>query len=379
MKSHYDAAVVGGGPAGLICATELRSLGGDVVVIERDKTIGEPVQCAGLFNLDGLERLGIQKGDFVLNEVKGARFYGGDGVAKIRAKKSKACVVDRAAFDRHLAQCYGGELAAGRAVETIKRAGKGFELEGAGFETSASRVVLATGCGQGLHRAVGLDAPGAFIFTSQQEMVGVNVDTDLVEIYAGPVAPGFFAWVIPIGKTRARVGLGTLGPENSVQRLFAAFVNRLKDDGKLGPDSRTVSSSGGPIPLYEPGLRIENNGAYSVGDAASQVKATTGGGVMLGGLAAKILARSIHNGESYAKNLEALERELSNHLLIRKVLNRFGDTEYGHMAEFLNRPDVKQAVEEHGDMDIVSPLLKIVMGDPAMLEQAMRMFDRALA
>lgn len=375
----YDVAVVGAGPAGLICATELEKLGEDVVVIEKDKKIGEPVDCAGLFNKRGLERLGIKEDAFVLNEVKGARFISASGKsADVGGQKNKAVVVDRGEFDRFLASKYSGELILEKTVKGTRKHEENFWLDVPGRAIEAKKVVLATGQNANLHKAFGLSSPKKYISTSQYEIKGVITDPDFVEMYVGSVAPGFFAWVIPVDEKVARVGLGILDAEKSTHHYMSAFLKRLKKEGKFKGHEKVVHKSGGLVPLFDPALKILKDGAYLVGDAAGQVKATTGGGVMLGGLAAKGLAQAIHTDTGYVSHLGEVGKELKNHLLIRKVINKFGDEQYENMIEYLNKPDVRKTIEKEGDMDLVGPLMKSFMKNPMMMMRGMKLAGRGL-
>ncbi len=375
----HDVAVIGAGPAGLICATELEKLGEDTIVIEKNEKIGEPVECAGLFNIDGLKRLEIENGDYILNEIRGARFISANGaIAEIKGKESKAYVTDRGGFDRFLANGYKGKLVLGEEVTGARKKAKSYELKTGKKTIEAEKVVLATGYATNLHKAFCLSGPEKFISTSQYEIVGTKVDTDFVELYMGSVAPGFFAWVIPVCEGTARVGIGILDAPESTHYYMEAFLKRLKKENRFKSDNKVVHKSGGVVPLFEPNLTVAHDNAYLVGDAAGQVKASTGGGVMIGGLAAKALARAIHEGTNYESLLIDINKELSNHLLIRKVINKFGDEQYGHMIDFLNKPQIKKIIEEKGDMDLVGPLMESVMKNPLMMVQALKFLGKGI-
>ena len=71
--------------------------------------------------------------------------------------------------------------------------------------------------------------------------------------------------------------------------------------------------------------KLQKKNVYLVGDAGMQVKATTGGGVVTGLLAAEALAKSIIKNKSYAQQLKKLNRELKITRMIRKRLNKFND------------------------------------------------------
>lgn len=373
----HDVVVVGAGPAGLICAAELQKRGIGALVIERDKRIGEPVECAGLFNIDGLERLGIKRGKYVLNEIAGVRIYSPCGaLSEIKAKSGKAYVAGRGEFDRFLANEYRGEISVGDAVTGAKRSGDSWKLKSSSGAVEAKRVVLATGYDCSLHKGFGMGSPEKFFHTSQYEIEGMSLEKDLVELYVGSVAPGFFAWVIPVNESTARVGVGTLDAPGPIHNYMEGFLKRLKSEGRFNAKNKIVHKSGGLIPLYDPGLSVSGDNVYLVGDAAGQVKATTGGGVMIGGLCAKALARCLHDGTDYASSLAEMNKELGNHLLIRRVMNRFGDEQYEHMIEFLNKPEIKKLIEERGDMDFTGPLIEGALKNPLVLMQAMKFMGK---
>jgi geranylgeranyl reductase family protein len=375
----YDVAIAGAGPAGLICGAELEKLGHNTIVIEKDNVVGEPEECAGLFNINGLKRLGIKKSDYVLNEVSGARFFAADGdVAEIKGKESKAYVVGRGEFDRFLAEQYTGELVMGREVKGARDKGKIYHIDAPGVAVEAENLVVATGHDPSLQKSLNLIGPDEFISTSQYEIKGMDIDTDFVELYLGSVAPGFFAWVIPTSESKARVGLGIIGGEKSTNTYMKEFLAKLKDEGKFKKDNKVVHKSGGLIPLFNPDVGPQYKRTFLVGDAAGHVKATTGGGVMIGGLAAKALAKAIHEGTPYAAGLVDIYKELKNHLLIRRVMNKFGDEQFAHMIEFLNNPDVKGMIEEHGDMDFAGPLINKAMKNPMLMMKAMKFMGGGL-
>ena len=118
-----------------------------------------------------------------------------------------------------------------------------------------------------------------------------NVNLDAVEVYFGKAyAPGFYGWLIPRPDGSAKVGLATNkgDPREYLKRLMTRHPIASKQLAKatmtnVGFHAITLA---GPIP------QAYTNGFLAVGDCASQVKPTTGGGVIFGLTAAKEAAEA---------------------------------------------------------------------------------------
>ncbi|MDD5112356.1 MAG: FAD-dependent oxidoreductase, partial [Candidatus Altiarchaeota archaeon] len=219
---NYDYAVVGGGPAGCIAAREAAGRG-DVVLFEEHAV--QPVHCAGLISRSGFSALGVRKGAFVLNEIRGAKLFSPLGtVAEVRSGDVKAYAVDRSLFDRHLLE---RALARGVSYENVMVDSVDGRLLSAGNKSfSARNIILATGTNYNLPKSMGLKCPTEFLYGAQYDM-DVECDRDMVELHF--VVPDFFAWVIPL-EDRARVGL--CAKTNPTPHL-ASFVRRLAGGNRL--------------------------------------------------------------------------------------------------------------------------------------------------
>ena len=374
----YDAIIIGAGPAGLMAARHLNEGGLKTLVLEEDKEVGKPVNCAGLFSATGLEKLDIKQGDFILNSVKGSRFFSRDGnSAEIGGKENKAYVVDRARFDSHLAELYSGELRLGERCIEIKKELAGYEIKTEKGSEKCEKLIIATGPSQ-LPLQLGFGVPEKYIDSIQYEIEGVEIDENFVDLYFGSIAPGFFAWMIPTSDSKARVGLGVLDASKRPLEYINEFLSYLKKEGKIKGHNKVISKGGGIIPLYDSSLALQIGDAYLIGDAATQVKATTGGGVMMGGLAAKALADSILSGTDYVTNLTEVNKELKMHIFARKILNRFGDEQYSHMMDFLRKDDVRAILEKSGDMDFLKPLVHEFMKNPKSMGGLAKLFMKGM-
>ena len=74
----------------------------------------------------------------------------------------------------------------------------------------------------------------------------------------------------------------------------------------------------------------------------------------------------------------AIGNELKNHQMVRRIANKFGDAEYEHMIEFLNKPEMKKTLEESGDMDFIGPLVKAAIKNPYLMMQSMKLAGKGL-
>ncbi|MFH1402822.1 MAG: NAD(P)/FAD-dependent oxidoreductase [Candidatus Altiarchaeota archaeon] len=341
----YDAAVVGAGPVGCIAAThaaksmDVALIGGDVC----------RVQCAGLISKSGLERLGVSDGDFILNRIRGARFYSPGGVLfEADGGKTMACVVDRIGFDGHLlnkAVDAGAVRATGRVVDV-----NGTISTSDGSKIKADRIALATGTDYSLHITMGIEKPSEFLIGMQYEM-DVECDNDFAELYF--TVPDFFAWVIPIGD-RARIGLCT---KRNPRPYMEAFVKKLRDEGRLRKDT-VFDEHYGIIPIHKPSMRTQYDGLVTVGDAGGQVKASTGGGIVMGGLAAEYAF-----SDQYEREWKrAVGRELLMHLFIHRFLSGLSPKSLDRLFDLLQ--SVRGSLESGGDMDYASRVISSLAFNP---------------
>src|SRR3989338_5202906 len=124
----------------------------------------------------------------------------------------------------------------------------------------------------------------------------------------------------------------------------------------------------GIIPLYDPKKIIQKDNVYLIGDAAAQVKATTGGGIIPSLKAAHTLCDCILNNKDYNKEFKKSSgRELSLHLKIRNVLNKFSDEDYNKLLKLMNQEKVKKILKKY-DRDTPIPFVfNLLLKEPRFL------------
>ena len=375
MGEKTDIAVIGGGPAGLIAAREAAKRGIEVTIFEEDGEIGVPCHCAGLLSLEGLKEIHVPLDDsYIQNRVRGAHFFSPSKLSfTVERREPVACVVNRSCFDRFLAEQAvhaGARLMLKSRIRSIKRVDGKVLLVGDSGEVTADMAIDAEGVVSHLIKKIGLQPLQArnLLPAIQYDLTGTCIDPDYVEIHTGRnLAPQFFAWVIPLNENSARVGLACR-ETNTRKRLQTFIKDRFK--GENLTKTRTLSgllTTTGPIP------RTFHDNFIAVGDVAGQVKPTTGGGVIWGGICAVTAGETATEAvkaetftgdflENYqARWREKLGKEVSLTLLARRILNKLSDKTIDKVFESVKRSNLHRELSEEGDMDFqAASILRLI-------------------
>lgn len=361
-------AVIGAGPAGSMAARYAAKAGACTILLEEHAAAGWPVQCAGLLGQEAMAESELSPGSHVLHGMRGATVFSPGGARlDFKAKASKAWVVDRRLFDQALlgrAVQEGADLRLSSPVRQIRREKEASVLCLAGGEEISARIVIsAEGVSALLARRAGIAPPQMILSGAQVQVPFAVEDPEKVEVHLG-AAPGLFAWVVPLDEGSARIGL--CARDGACQRLRAF----LKTDviGKRRQGSPVALNVGG-LPLGPPAATAAP-GLMAVGDAAGQVKPTSGGGIYPGLVAAKIAggvaASAAMEGDGSAERLmeydrlwrAALGRELEIGMRVNRMLNKMSAAELDELVGYLaSKSSLIKAIEEHGDIDRPSRLM----------------------
>lgn len=378
-----DILVVGGGPAGLIASCEAAKSGAEVILCEEDTKIGQPCHCAGLLSISGMNRIGVPtQGPYILNNVKGARFFSPSGFSfTIEKSKPIACIVNRSLFDKFLAQKAneaGARINLDFKVQDIIRKKSSIIIRNRRKELTGKIVIDAEGVTSRTLKAVGLKPlEGRCLLPGLQvDLDNISVDPDYVEVHVGKkIAPNFFAWVIPLSERSARVGLGCkeMNPRDCLNTLIKArFGKKLNS---LGAKYR-----GGVIVTCGPIKRTFDDHFLVVGDAAGHVKPTTGGGVIFGGICAQIAgevsAEAVEKNQVTADFLcryeekwkKKLGKEFRIGLLARRILNNLTDEVADKIFKIILEEDLYKILSAEGDMDFQRSILLKILGNKEFLK-----------
>ena len=298
-----DVIVIGAGPAGNNVAYRLASLGYSVTVVDGRKRIGDKL-CTGIVGAECIQRFPLDK-SLVFRDARVARVIAPGGEIVDFAKQDvQAHVVDRVAYVASFAAMAceaGATYLLGYRVTDVSSDGEctsvqivptpGLTDESERRTLRARALVVASGFGSKLTGQLGLGMVGDFVTGVQAEVLAPDIEE--VHVYFGRgIAPGFFAWLVPTSGGKALVGLLS---RNRGHVHLENLMLKLQADGMVTEVTKEPTRWG--IPL-RPLARTFGERLLVVGDAAGQVKPTTGGGIYYSLLASEIAADTLHKAFS---------------------------------------------------------------------------------
>ena len=336
MNSTHDAVVVGGGPAGLYAGWRLARAGFSVAICEEHRTSGMPVHCTGVLAADAFERFGISD-DSVLNELRTVSFHPpSGGVVDYSTATVEAVVIDRARFDRRLAEraaIAGAELSYGERVTKVSVDAGGVTVTSGSSMRRARVCLLACGARYGVQRKLRLGIPRLLLHSAQAELPASRLGD--VEVHFGQhIAPRGFAWAVPVQRERPYVRVGVMC-ERHADRYFGRMLRDIAV--RWGVDAADRWRPLQKILPLGPIDRTFDDRVVVVGDAAGVVKPTTGGGIyyslMTASLASEIVADALSRDDLSAAALSEYERRWRRHLgpelrwqlVLRRIAQRLTD------------------------------------------------------
>jgi len=344
----YDAVIAGGSIAGLVCAREIASKGHKVLVIEEDYEIGTPEHCGGLVSITGLEELGIIPSRKSYEHlIEFAEVHAPNGKSfLINSKKQKVAEINRRELDKqiaHQAQKNGAVIKVRTSFQELTNKGVRTNEE----EIECKIFVDARGVSSLIHK----DRTG-ILPSAQYEIYANWINKGKVEVFFDQEKyPGFFAWVIPSGSGKGKIGVA--GKGINVNETIEKF---LASRG----DYSTIRKIYAPIWIKGPIEKFVNEKTVTVGDAAGQAKPTTAGGIYssgMGGLfAGQAISKFLESNdksdlEEYQKKWkEKFGNEFEKQLFARKFLERLNNKTINKLFESIT-PEITKEISEKDDFD----------------------------
>ncbi|MBI4448847.1 NAD(P)/FAD-dependent oxidoreductase [Candidatus Woesearchaeota archaeon] len=352
--------IVGAGPAGNWAAYQLAKAGYDAHVFEEHAIVGEPFQCTGILTSQLHKFLDITP--VLVNTSTIARITTGRSAVDIPMRKENV-IIHREEFDRHLGRM---AVAAGAAIHTQHRV----------QETSATHCVVKDIKNQKTFAwrhdyLIGADGPSSTVakqhgmWCDRQFWFGVQArakykNNNVIEFYPNI---GTFTWIVPENEEVVRVGL--LAEKNG-KAIFDRFC---KERGI----TEFLTYQGGVVPRYDPKIVTQKGNVYLVGDAALQVKATTGGGIIQSMIAAEACAEAIMTGKSYERLWrKRMGMDLWLHLKMRDAMDRFSENDWDELIGIFNKPTNKRFLEIHDRDHPKTFFFKLALTEPRLWKYALK-------
>ncbi len=356
-----EVVVIGAGIVGLVAAREIAARGLDVTVYDQKRKITDNAEKAsGILSKEGLDRIGLKYDVAKVNALYGAVLHAGREKLKIKAKEVKALVLDR----RKLAEsCMKEAEKEGAKVVLGKKIGREELLA----LNDNNRVIIgADGAVSGVASTFGFSKINEFVLTYKKTYSKAHVDdSGVVDLFFYSRANRFFGWSAPYSGSTTELGIGVSSKARmSSTKAFAEFV-RLGEVASMIEDAKGEAGYASMIPLEARKETVRGN-VLLVGDAAGQVKATTGGGIIFGSLCAKVAADVVERHLSRGEPLGTYEKEwrkkygadLKLHSMIHEYYSSLSSRNFEAFFRIARVLGAEAFFSKYGDMDRPSAMLK---------------------
>lgn len=348
-EEYYDIIVIGAGPAGSTAAKYAAGTGASVLMVDKKKDIGFPIQCGGFLpHYDELQELlpGARLPSTLENIprscVRTSTHFHRFISPSLEPKEFpvEADTLDRSRFDKYLvreAVKAGADLMVGTRVDSIHDdtvAVRGVLGE---FELKARVIIGADGPVSLVAKRAGLidrsdDMGRAVAF--EYELAGADIDTDAVEMYFGrDYAPGGYCWIISQGGDTANIGVGIRRPLCETGVTVQDYLHRfMYEHPRASPKfrgTRITAIISGVVPVGGAPPSTAAGNIIICGDAAGQLIATNGGGIptsMVGGKIAGETAAEALSGKCQLSDYdnrwrEQMGLEIKTSVYVKKLMD----------------------------------------------------------
>ena len=370
MNFDFDVVIVGAGPVGSTIAYYLSCNGLNVALIDKKKQIGYPLQCAGILSKH-IADVNVLPDEVIMNRVCGAFLHTQNHILNVKKDDTVAYVIDRIAYDEFLfnrAIENGVKFINQKVVDVDGDAGITYLSSSQNLK---SKVII--GCDG--HDSIVSNSMGNVQdnFTASQMLVEISDENvnrfrnsdesadDFVDTYLlNDILPGFL-WMIPLANGRYRVGLFS----NQTHKMQDEIITNFLDEHF---EYEVIEKYKGFIPIFNDKNSIVQNRLLLIGDAAGQLKPTSGGGLLIAfdacKMACEYVAKAIAQEDTdilmgYQKEFrKRYLKEFNYQFKVQGTLELLSDEDLDYLFLKLRENDCENLISEYGDMDTQSRLVK---------------------
>jgi digeranylgeranylglycerophospholipid reductase len=365
----FDFIVVGAGPIGSYIAKSLVKEGWSVGIFERKKEVGEGVICSGIIGRDAYEEFNLPE-KAIIRTISSLKIFS-PSLIELEYNKEEpfAYIADRKILDKELVEealKEGAELFLESKVFDIQREKDKIFIKYSKnkqeFKKSSRCIIIASGTNFALHRKIGFSIPENMLWGNRVEVIGGD-GKESIEVYIlSKPDLSSFGWIVPLnGYTR----IGVLSERSSQEPLKNLIY---KSNGKFTVNMDKIEKA--PI-VYGNLKKIAGERVIAVGEAAGQVKTTTGGGIYYGligvSIAREILLRAAKTNDFSSESLYEYEKiwndkmgdEIKNGIMVRNVASKIAPQLIDNLFGFLKEnPSVKLELENRFCFDYHRDIIK---------------------
>ncbi len=361
----FDVIIIGGSLSGNYLAS-LLSTKLTIAVIEEHKEIGLPFQCAGIVSQKLSQLIALPK-KIILNRVNTAKIVAPSGKFVKLSGDEKPYIIDRIALDRFF---YERAKENNNITYLLGEKFKSFEY----IKNEKQKWVLITTSKRKLvaKMLIGSDGPLSLVAKSfgikneliyaMQIRIKSKFDQNEASMFFNPKWKELFGWIVPEGNSNIyRIGLASA---KNIKKNFENFLLSLDINF-----NNKIDQQGGIIPYG-----IMNKSAFDnvllLGDAAGQVKATTGGGIVMLLISGKIAAHCVRicfRKNNFSKKiirkyyekpcLAVVGKQLKLHYYIRKIFEKCTNTDFETLFQIVKTNKIEKLISLYGDMDFPRSLV----------------------
>jgi digeranylgeranylglycerophospholipid reductase len=341
----YDVIVVGSGPAGGMAAKTLTSAGFSVLIVDKKKQIGQPIQCAEGITRFSLENVNLTPHlSWIKLAVKGIKVF----VPKNHLFYSiePGYSINREKFEQWLIQ---NSVDAGATVEmltkvhSVQKNHKQWMIQTNKGEFKGNIIIAADGPLSTIATIQNMIQNRTYRFGIQYKFpseVFNDFDKEWFNIYWNDVSlKGGYYWIFPRSN---EINIGVAGPKN-VKFFLDRFCKKFHINSR-----RRLAVNAGIIPFHYLVNKYVKDNILLVGDAAGLTNPTTGGGIhaalFSGKLAGEIIVKALETEDfsyvdTYDKKLRSTPFLHPFHLRTAKYLSKWTDEDWMFLGNTFHGKD----------------------------------------